>query len=88
MQVTMESGTSFWLGVVICAAVFFGAHTWGNLWRDPNEFPTFGDSGLPKNCKAIIQRNLDDWHSGAYTADAVLNSIERNCSVIGYSWGR
>lgn len=84
----MDSGGAFWGGLFLGAMTLWIAHTFGSLWRDPNEFPTFGDSGLPKNCKAIIQRNLDDWHGHVYTADAVLGSIERNCSITGYSWGR
>lgn len=84
----MDSAGAFWCGLILGVAGMWAAHTWGDLWRDPNEFPTFGKTGLPKNCKAIIQRNLDDWHTGSYPAEAALNSIERNCSIIGYSWGR
>lgn len=81
-----ESGESFWLGLAFGVGVMWAWHTWGGLWRDPNEKPIYGDTGLPKNCKAIIQANLDGWHTGAYTAPEVLGSIERNCGPSGYSW--
>jgi hypothetical protein len=53
-----------------------------------NVTPTYGDSGLPKNCRAIIKANIDGWRSGANTADGALASIDRNCGENGYSWGR
>lgn len=55
---------------------------------DPNAKPTYGDTGLPKNCRAIIQANVDGWRERRFTADGALNSIERNCGMHGYSWGR
>lgn len=55
---------------------------------DPNAKLTFGETGLPKNCRAIIQANLDGWHSGEYSAEEALGSIERNCGKDGYSWGK
>ena len=55
---------------------------------DPNSKPTFGDSGAPKNCKAIIQANIDAWRTKQQSAEDVLDSIERNCGANGYSWGK
>ena len=55
---------------------------------DPNAKPTYGDTGLPKNCRAIIQANVDSWRAGEYPADEVMASIERNCGEQGHSWGR
>ncbi len=55
---------------------------------DTNSKLTYGDSGLPKNCRAIIKGNVDGWRSGAFTAEEALGSIDRNCGENGYSWGR
>lgn len=55
---------------------------------DPNERPTYGKTGLPKNCRAIIQANVDGYRAHQYSADDVIASIERNCGANGYSWGQ
>lgn len=55
---------------------------------DPNLAPTFGETGLPKNCRAIIQANLDSWSIHQFTADQIFSAIRRNCGANGYSWGR
>ena len=56
---------------------------------DPNAKPTFGEeSGLPKNCRAIVQANIDSYRSKQYTADEVMASLERNCGTYGISWGQ
>jgi hypothetical protein len=55
---------------------------------DPNEKPTYGDTGLPKNCRAIIKANVDGWRAGQYSAEETMGSIDRNCGEYGYSWGR
>lgn len=62
----------------------------------PNSKPTYGDTGLPKNCRAIIQANIDeyrriratheDYGSQMIDIDGVFSSIERNCGAYGYSW--
>lgn len=54
---------------------------------DPNSKPTYGEMGLPKNCRAIIQANIDGWRSGQFAAEEALESIERNCGENGHSWG-
>lgn len=52
-----------------------------------NSKPLYGDeTGLPKNCRAIVQANIDSYRSREYTADEVMASLERNCGVNGYSW--
>lgn len=55
--------------------------------RDPNGQATYGDTGLPKNCRAIVQANIDAYRSKQYSADEVMNSLERNCGAAGHSWG-
>ncbi len=61
--------------------------------RDPNATLTYNEFGDPKNCRAIIQMNLDGWrgpgwHGHRWTAEDALDHIERNCGRAGYSWGR
>lgn len=74
-------------GVVV--ALFIGAAI-GRLSApgDPNATPTYGDTGLPKNCRAFIQSSLDAWAMKQYPADQIFSSISRNCGANGYSWGR
>lgn len=48
--------------------------------------PTFGNSGLPKNCRAIITANIEGWRERRFTAEEALGSIDRNCGRNGYSW--
>lgn len=55
---------------------------------DPNAKPEYGDTGLPKNCRAIVQANIDGYRSRQYTADEAMWSLERNCGTHGYSWGQ
>lgn len=55
---------------------------------DPNKRLEYGDTGLPKNCRAIIKSNVDGWRSGEYTAEETMGSIDRNCGEHGYSWGQ
>ncbi|WP_048766296.1 hypothetical protein [Acinetobacter sp. 243_ASPC] len=62
----------------------------------PNSKPTFGETGLPKNCRAIIQTNINEYRKIRSSGenyeiqmadiDGVLDSIERNCGENGYSW--
>ena len=53
---------------------------------DPNSKATYGDTGLPKNCRAIIQANINGYKSNEFTAEEAIDSIERNCGENGYSW--
>lgn len=55
---------------------------------DPNASPTYGKTGLPKNCRAIIQANVEGWRTGKHSSDDAMASIERNCGENGHSWGR
>lgn len=61
----------------------------GCNYFDPNSKPEFGkESGLPKNCRAIVQANIDEYRAGLHTAEAVMSSLERNCGANGHSWGQ
>jgi len=52
-----------------------------------NQTLTYGDTGYPKNCRAIIAANMNGYYTGIYTASEALSSIDRNCGAHGYSWG-
>ena len=60
----------------------------GTKYADKNTRLTYGNTGMPKNCRAIIAANIDGWRMGSYTAEEALGSIDRNCGVFGYSWGK
>ena len=51
-----------------------------------NDKPRYGNSGLPTNCRALIQANIDGVIAGTYTAYEALGSIDRNCSANGPLW--
>lgn len=53
---------------------------------DNNQTLKYGNTGLPKNCRAIIKGNIDGWKNGEWTAEEALDSINRNCGEFGYSW--
>ena len=56
---------------------------------DPNSKPLYAEgSGLPKNCRAIVQANIDAFRAKQYTAEEIMDSLERNCGANGHSWGR
>lgn len=51
-----------------------------------NSKPTYGETGLPKNCRAIVQASIDSWKKGEYPVDQIMDSLERNCGANGHSW--
>lgn len=53
---------------------------------NPNSKPTYGETGLPKNCRAIVQNAIDEWRKGKYSTEDTMDSLERNCGENGYSW--
>lgn len=63
---------------------------------DENKKPIYGESGLPKNCRAIVQANIDAYKKARYSnesyqdilisTDGIFDSLERNCGENGYSW--
>lgn len=64
--------------------------------EDYNSKAVYGDTGLPKNCRAIVQANIDMYKQVAYSdssyeqklraADDAMQSLERNCGSHGKSW--
>lgn len=54
---------------------------------DPNSKPEYGsDTGLPKNCRAYVQVAVNDYKAKRYTADEVMEGLERNCGEHGITW--
>lgn len=69
--------------MTVCVVILLGG---GCLSNDSNAQLEYGESGYPKNCRAIITANMDGYHAGIYTAEEALGSIDRNCGAEGYSW--
>lgn len=59
-----------------------------NKPADTNLTLVYGDTGYPKNCRAIITDNIEGVNRGDYTPEEALGSINRNCGRNGYSWGQ
>jgi len=57
-------------------------------YMDPNSEPKYGETGLPKNCRAYVQVAIDGFRNGTYTATQSMDGLERNCGKSGISWGR
>jgi hypothetical protein len=68
---------------LLCALALTGCDYKSEL---SNKTLMYGDTGLPKNCRAIIKANIDGWREGEYGAEEVLGSIDRNCGQFGHSW--
>lgn len=73
-----------WIVIVLAAGVWIGRST----APDPNAVPTYGKTGFPKNCRAIIQTNLEAWAAKQYSASDIFLSLDRNCGANGYAWGQ
>ena len=54
--------------------------------KDSNLKLEYGETGLPKNCRAIIKSNYEGYRLEEFTAEGALDSINRNCGEFGYSW--
>lgn len=60
---------------------------------DPNAEPTYGETGLPANCRAYVQSVIDTHRQAAKKNDVramneAIDGLERNCGRYGYSWGK
>lgn len=58
--------------------------SWGG--GDYNSKLEYWSTGLPKNCRAIIKANIDDYNNWKFKAEDIIDSINRNCGENGYSW--
>lgn len=54
--------------------------------EDTNSKLMYGETGLPKNCRAIVKANYERWYLKEYSAEDALDSINRNCGEFGLSW--
>lgn len=72
----------FFLVLIILVAFFIG-----KINGDPNKKLTYGETGLPRNCRATIAANIEGVNSGLFKPEEALSSIDRNCGRYGYSWG-
>lgn len=69
----LVAGLAFWLGT--------------RTQHDPNDLPTFGKTGLPTNCRSLVQMAVDGWKNKVYSASEAMASLERNCGADGQLWG-
>lgn len=70
--------------VAALVGILIGYIIFSNSYQ--NAKPEYGDTGLPKNCRAIIKANINSYRAGEYSAEDVLSSIDRNCGEFGHSW--
>ncbi|MEN8320112.1 MULTISPECIES: kynureninase [Acinetobacter] len=64
---------------------------------DPNSKAVYGESGLPKNCRALVQANIDryneldksveNYEEAVKEIDGLFDSLSRNCGANGHAWG-
>lgn len=78
----MKPQTAVILIFLSAGAFFFLGYSGGK----GNQKAVYGDSGLPKNCRALISENLYNYANEESTADEALYSIARNCGPNGYIW--
>jgi hypothetical protein len=59
-----------------------------NLRPDENAEPTYGPTGLPHNCRAVVAYATEEYRIKHATDYADLFAmLERNCGRYGYAWG-
>ncbi len=66
------------LGIIIGYFLFYS--------EDFNSDLKYNESGLPKNCRAIVYENYKQYTFEQLPAKDALDSIYRNCGENGYSW--
>lgn len=54
--------------------------------QQDNQGATYGDSGLPSNCRAYVQYAIDAYRKQEYSADDTMIGLERNCGSNGSLW--
>ncbi len=78
----MEQNKKIVAGLII--GFFIGYFVFSS--EDSNSRLIYGETGLPKNCRAVVKANYEGWYLKNYTSEEALNSINRNCGEFGYSW--
>lgn len=84
MCLMLKTNSNFTLVFAFLLGIGLGYFWFGNA--DSNSTLEYGDTGLPKNCRAIIKDNYEGWNLGNYSPEEALDSINRNCGEFGYSW--
>lgn len=72
-----------WALVIIAAVISYLA---GYHFGIGNQVVSYGETGFPKNCRALITENISGFSSGTYSAEEALYSIDRNCGPNGLIW--
>jgi hypothetical protein len=72
--------------IILVVILVVGSFYLGKSNGKTNQTLEYGETGLPKNCRAIITKNLEEYALKKYSAEEVLDSISRNCGRYGYSW--
>lgn len=63
--------------ILIVALVVFGV--WVKTGDKPNSKPTYGDTGLPKNCRAIIKTIVDEYQQiNAENTEFFIKNADEN----------
>jgi len=78
LNIMAQLVTVFILGILVCYLLLNRENSNSKL--------EYGNTGYPKNCRAIIKANYEGWYLNDFTADQALDSINRNCGEFGYSW--
>lgn len=81
-----KSNAVYFMAGIAATLVFNIAHRDDKPVDTYNTVERYGDTGLPKNCRAIIAVNVREFQAGGYPAHEALNSIDRNCGAVGHSW--
>ena len=72
--------------IILALISLWGVYNLGVSNGDPNKSPVYGDSGAPKNCRAIVHENYKQYFFKEVSAEDALASINRNCGGNGSSW--
>ena len=85
----MAMKSDFYSASTIAVLLLTGCNQLG----DPNAEATYGESGLPANCRAYVQSVIDAHRQAASKNDMramkdAIDGLERNCGRNGHSWGK
>lgn len=70
------------LSVLVLCAFWLGWIT----SPDDNAKPEYGTLGLPKNCRAYVDKAIAGYRLKEFTAEETMTGLERNCGAGGQIW--